>query len=121
MNNFGYAPYQYGYAQNQYSPMPMPNPYLQTPQSTSNFAIRCCEVDKEDDITPMNVPSDGTYALFATKDGSIIYKKYVNKYGLIDTIVYKCDVKADEEKHDTHNEILEKLEKIEETLASWSK
>jgi len=122
MNNFGYSPYQYGYVPNQYAPYSQPQPQpQQSIQQNQQIGVPCCEVNSEDDILPMNVPSNGTYALFATKDGSTIYRKFINKYGLIDTITYRCENKTEEEKPNPYKEILDRLEKIEETLTSWSK
>jgi len=115
---YGYYPQQ-GYQQ-QVCQQPVQQAIVQPQNQVPQ--IPCMNVQSENMIRPSDVPSDGTFALFATSDGQAIYKKFVNKFGTIDTIIYRPETQElAPSQTDVNTAILQRLDKIEETLASWSK
>lgn len=79
-------------------------------------------VSSEEDIRPNEVPMDGSVGVFFANDYSKIYAKQWNAKGTIDTVVYipeviDAEVKDISDANGPLNQILERLDAIEEMLA----
>lgn len=91
MNNFGYNNpggwQSQNYNPNGYSPF-APNTYqgVQRPQASSFIPGRM--VNNSDEITPQEVPMDGSVSLFPQADYSAIYAKTWTKDGTIATVKF---------------------------------
>ena len=135
--NIKYGPQQPGYNQNYqgynpnygaYNPMPpaytaMNNGYQQqgpTLQSMNQSQITPVFgkwIDSPNEITPKDVPMDGTIALFPSRKGDVIYAKAWDANGAIATIEFQ-PVKSEqsEAQPSEYGAIMEKLTRIEERL-----
>ena len=135
--NIKYGPQQPGYNQNYrgynpnyvaYNPMQptypaINNGYQQqgpTLQSMSQGQITPVLgrwIDSPNEITPKDVPMDGTIALFPSRKGDVIYAKAWDSNGAIATIEFQ-QVKNEQSntQPSEYSAIMEKLSKIEEKL-----
>lgn len=80
-------------------------------------------VDREEDITPNDVPMDGNIGYFPINDGSAIITKKWNSDGTIKTVVYKAkdeEVVCDEKK-DKLDMLIERIEKMEKKIDAINK
>lgn len=77
-------------------------------------------INRTEDITPSDVPMDGSMSLFPMVDGSCILAKTWNTDGTIRTIRYEAATEPvqQEEKKDLSNDILARLEAIEKLLSN---
>lgn len=79
-------------------------------------------VSNVSDISPADVPMDGSIALFPKKDGSCIFVKYMNDEGLITTDIYlpqDSNVEVpnlQEEEGATNADIVDKLNTVIDLL-----
>lgn len=81
-------------------------------------------VNSEDDIKPIDVPMNGSWSFFPLNDGSAIIAKSWNSNGELGKSVYvkMQDTQTVQEKAGTSlDDIMARLDKIDETLAAWSK
>lgn len=113
--NVSFTPYPYA---------PPMMPQIQ-PQIQRN-SLYGKEVTKVEDITPNDVPMDGTAGLFPMKDDSAIYKKYWDSEGNIKTIKF-VPVEMEEPTVEQINEMEElkswmneKFESLAKSLSSKS-
>lgn len=80
-------------------------------------------ISNTNEISPQEIPNDGTICLYPSKDLQSIWLKAFNKMGKLVTVRYIVDPdqKPEEEPLDTQAQIFEKLSKIEEMLANKAK
>ena len=102
-----------------YQPPAQPMPaFQQAQQRTTGIFGRF--VGSASEITPSEIPMDGSYSIFPTNDLSKIYVKSWNTDGTITTLEFSPDGKSDkhavQEKDDRIEAILEKLSKLEDQL-----
>jgi len=122
----GYYPAQMGYYPQMYQqPAPVPIQQTQQPQqapvvSQSTGALSF-DVDNASQIRAVDVPMNLSYVLFPSKDGSSIYKKFWNGKGELESEVYVKQDPVSSNEPDLLTQISERLTRIEETLAAWSK
>lgn len=121
------SPYQRGP-----SNMPAPNENYSY-QSESRLRPRMQErqnpplngrlVKSPDDILPKEIPMDGSVSLFPKDDYSYILAKAWNSSGTIDTIKFVPELPTKEapKTEDRMQLILDKLTKLEETMAKFDK
>lgn len=96
--------------------LPNPTPIVST-RPVSNLTGRM--VSNENEITPNEVPMDGSLGLFPTSDGNFIFVKQWQSDGTIKTIRFvpeKPIVEIEQVKQD--NAIIERLDKIEKLLSN---
>lgn len=97
--------------QNQWQPQYMP------PQNTVNKpSIPGRIVNSISEVTPNEVPMDGSVGVFITKDMSEVYTKAWNSDGTIQTIRYVPNTIPDEPKQDLTEMILARLDTIEDLI-----
>lgn len=107
------------YGMQQYQPQqlqpPQPQPQSVPPyRAPTGLAGRM--VNSSEEITPNEVPMDGSVSLFPKSDFSCIYAKAWNQDGTIKTVCYVPQVIDDKPKiADAQTEMLEYLKRIEET------
>lgn len=118
-----YNPY-YQVMPNQMSVNPMQQPI---PQRTGNVGVGGRIVNNETEITPNEIPMDGSVSLFPTNDYSKIYAKAWTANGAIKTVTFVPEVvpptetssspsssKTDMESFAKfQNDVLERLDRIE--------
>ena len=102
--NLGYQQVPYGYPQQ-----------AQTPTPSYLFGK---VVNDPNQITPNEVPMNGSPGFFPTPDYSAIYLKAWNSNGSINTIKFVPEVQNAESKEDPLKEVLERLDRIEKSIAS---
>lgn len=117
--------YSFGQAQQTYIP-PMQNNTMNArmpqAQTTSSY-LSGRVVNSEDEITPQEIPMDGTLSLFPKADGSCVYGKAWNKDGSIRTIRYiptQEEVVANQEGADISTvlqDIQKRLDRIEKNTS----
>lgn len=78
-------------------------------------------IDTVQEITPQEVPMDGSVAFFPSRDYSVVYSKFWNQYGTISTDKYVKEVpnaptQKPEEADPFQTEVLNRLEQIEKKL-----
>lgn len=125
MQNY-YQQSPYGFNQQQMYPtggypatMSYPQPAPQPVGGAISFSV-----DDPAQIRANDVPMNVEYVLFPRKDGSAVYKKFWNGQGELKTAVYVLqeDTSSTQaSKPDPFAQINDRLGRIEETLASWSK
>lgn len=126
-NNYGIAPYgQVSYPQIQPTAQQYPAPYGQpmnrpfVPMTQNQLGGRM--IEKENEVTPNEVPMDGSIYLFPMADYSCIYaKQWRNDGSGVDTITYVPLVSDVEQVNSQENanavqEILTRLDGIEQAL-----
>lgn len=130
MANTGYYPYGF-----QPAPVPMmpqqPQPVqnaqpvqqtVQTQQAEQPLVgALSFEVDDLTQIRAVDVPMSAKYVLFPSKDTNTIYKKFWDDKGELKNEVYVKYVPPESIEPDPLEVISERLTKIEQTLAEWSK
>ena len=139
-NNFTNSNYSMGInpmpnQNNQYQQITTPyyNPYLQPinysqqqnqPMTNQVRGINGRVIGNVNEVTPNEVPMDGNVSLFPMSDYSCIYAKMWNTDGTIQTIKFIPVVENAKEAQQTqqltdahYNNILERLDKIEQLLA----
>lgn len=90
-------------------------PYGTSPTTTSaqtiNPLLRGRVISSESDVTPSDVPMDGSASYFPARDGSCIFSKSWNADGTISTRRF-----VPEQTHDAMAEVLTRLDRIEKSL-----
>lgn len=105
------------YGQNQFQYYNNPTPIVQqSPQNIinkpNNFLIGKI-VNSEMDITPNEVPMDGSAGIYPTNDFSSIFVKTWNTNGTINTIKYVPQIaETKNENEDPSSVIIERLDKL---------
>lgn len=102
-------------SQMQYPPF-NPTNVQQRPQQPAQISGRI--VQNENEITPQEVPMDGTVSLFPTSDYKCIYAKFWNSDGTISTLKFS-PVGDSEESNPTpsfRDEVMARFDAIEERL-----
>lgn len=100
-----------GYYQPYYQPPTWQSP-LPAPQKPVGIAGRT--ISNVSDVTPNEVPMDGSVSLFPMKDYSAIFAKAWNGDGTIRTVRYVPEM--EQESEDSTKQIIERLDKIEKAL-----
>lgn len=95
-------------------------PYQQQAPNIYRPTIPGRTVNSIEEITPNDVPMDGTAGLYLLKDMSAVYAKAWNSDGTIQTVRYVPDTSKQENKPDPMKIILERLDKIEELVSKKS-
>lgn len=111
----GYAPTTYGYQPpvTQRTSQPLPN----VPRSAINGRV----VGTEAEITPQEIPMDGSISIFPSSDYSCIYGKTWDSDGHIRTCKYIPAVEAQMEapaQNDFEAKIMQRLDELENMLAN---
>ena len=100
-NWMNYNPYYpYGQVQQPYMPNPMNmNQAVQYQQPIANTVNRTSisghMISNPNEITPQEVPMDGSISLFPMQDGSAVYGKSWDSSGQIKTVRYVPDTQSD--------------------------
>ena len=89
------------------------NPYVQQPNRFQSIPGRL--VNNLDEITPQEVPMDGSVSLFPQQDYSAIYAKTWTKDGTIATMKF---IPEKQETAPTPNLLEEKINKIDKRISS---
>lgn len=117
-----YGNYGNGYIQPMYGNQGYQPSYQQTQTPMSSYLAGRI-VNKESDITPNEVPMDGSLGVFPKSDGSSIIVKTWNPNGTINTIEYTpvqdSEPEDEEQKSAPYTEIIERLDRIEETVKQF--
>ena len=104
--------------QNQQNPYMQTNPYLY--QQNSRFAsLPGRMVGNADEITPQEVPMDGSVSLFPQNDYSCIYAKTWTKEGTIATVRYVPE-QPQENGEPKKSPLEERLDQIDQKLGNLS-
>lgn len=121
-------PYQSPYSYN-----PAPNPYYNpqpyqpfapasTPLSQVTPQLHGRTVSQLNDVTPQDVPMDGSMAFFPLSDGTAVFGKRYNSDGTITTVRYAPEpTKQPQEEPDFNKYIIDRLDSIEEAIEGISK
>lgn len=102
---------------NQQNPYMQTNPYLYQQNRFASLPGRL--VGNADEITPQEVPMDGSVSLFPQNDYSCIYAKTWTKEGTIATVRYVPEQPQNAEQQKSPLE--ERLDRIEKQLESLNK
>lgn len=102
-------------SQMQYPPF-NPTNVQQRPQQPAQISGRI--VQNENEITPQEVPMDGTISLFPTSDYKCIYAKFWNSDGTISTLKFSPVVDSEESNPTPsfRDEVMARFDAIEERL-----
>lgn len=78
--------------------------------------LRCKYINGLEDVTPNDVPMDGSSSFFPLNDGSTIYVKRWNSDGTIKTVKYTRDAEEPEVKKSLEDTINERFDEIVDIL-----
>lgn len=106
--------------QQQYQPPVMYQPYYPQPQQTRQQVLVGRTVSSADEITPNEVPMDGTAAYFPTVDGGLIVAKAWNSDGQLTTVNYAPVMPQQSEQTDDNSptlaDVMNQLSNIQDQL-----
>lgn len=112
-----YQPYQPYPQQQAFQPYPCGQPQQQVvPQQRPSMAGRV--VSAIGDVTPNDVPMDGSAAYFPVSDGSAVYAKAWRTDGTIGTVRYVPEVQEAEDSRPqvTLADVMDRLDSMEDML-----
>lgn len=114
----------YGQMQSPYVPAPTYQPSLTNPtsqQSNQNRSqgILGRMISNPKEITPQEIPMDGSISLFPMQDGSAVYGKFWDSNGQINTIRFVPDNIADADPEpDPFDKINKRFDELEKMIKS---
>jgi len=122
---FQYPGFQYGQTQPPYVPapsyqQPITNPVQNQNQSRSQ-GILGRMISNPNEITPQEIPMDGSISMFPMQDGSAVYGKFWDSNGQIKTIRFIPENVDQPQQQDPFAVINTRLDSIEELLKKRQK
>lgn len=122
---FQYPGFQYGQTQPPYVPtptyqQPISNPVQNQNQNRSQ-GILGRMITNPNEITPQEIPMDGSISMFPMQDGSAVYGKFWDSNGQIKTIRFIPENVEQPQQQDPFAAINTRLDSIEELLRKRQK
>lgn len=122
---FQYPGFQYGQTQPSYVPtptyqQPISNPVQNQNQNRSQ-GILGRMITNPNEITPQEIPMDGSISMFPMQDGSAVYGKFWDSNGQIKTIRFIPENVEQPQQQDPFAAINTRLDSIEELLRKRQK
>lgn len=122
---FQYPGFQYGQTQPPYVPtpayqQPITNPVQNQNQNRSQ-GILGRMISNPNEITPQEIPMDGSISMFPMQDGSAVYGKFWDSNGQIKTIRFIPENVDQPQQQDPFVAINTRLDSIEELLKKRQK
>lgn len=120
---FQYPSFQYGQTQPPYVPTPSyQQPSINPVQNqTHSQGILGRMISNPNEITPQEVPMDGSISMFPMQDGSAVYGKFWDSNGQIKTIRFVPENVDQPQQQDPFASINTRLDSIEELLKKRQK
>lgn len=112
--------FQYGtgypYGQTQPSYVPTPSYQSMTANQTRSQGILGRMISNPNEITPQEIPMDGSISMFPMQDGSAVYGKFWDSNGQIKTIRFIPENVNQPQQEDPFTAINNRLDSIEDLL-----